>query len=73
VPDFVRGLGAEAVVAGGKGRRAVDLFSELGIDVAAGVTGSVRDAVGAYLRGDVKGVVACTHDGHRGRGGGCLE
>ena len=70
VPRFVRGLGVDAILAGGMGPRAIDLFSQFGIEVATGVTGSVRDVVGAYLRGDASGTVPCAHDHPDSCGGG---
>jgi len=70
VPRFVRGLDVEAILAGGMGPRAINLFSEFGIEVATGVTGSIRDAVAAYLRGEGGGVAPCAHDHPDSCGGG---
>ena len=52
------------MIAGGMGPRAIDFFNQLGIDVATGAQGKVRDVVEAYLRGEIQGVVACEHHGH---------
>jgi predicted Fe-Mo cluster-binding NifX family protein len=70
VPRFIQGLGVDAILAGGMGPRAVGMFSEFGIDVATGLTGSVRDVVAGYLRGEVSGTVPCGHDHPRSCGGG---
>jgi predicted Fe-Mo cluster-binding NifX family protein len=69
VPRFIQGLGAEAILAGGMGHRAVGLFSEMGIDVATGLIGTVRDVVGGYLRGELGGTVPCNQDHPRSCGG----
>ena len=59
VPGFVRDLGADVIIAGGMGPRAIEMFHGFGIDVATGVTGSVAMVLGAYLRGEHHGVESC--------------
>jgi predicted Fe-Mo cluster-binding NifX family protein len=62
MPRFIRDLGADVIIAGGMGPRAIDMFHGFDIDVATGVTGTVAAVLGAYLRGDHRGVVPCAHD-----------
>ncbi len=62
VPRFIRDIGAEVIIAGGMGPRAIEMFHGFGIDVATGVTGTVATVLGAYLRGEHRGVVSCAHD-----------
>jgi predicted Fe-Mo cluster-binding NifX family protein len=62
MPRFIQGLGVHAILAGGMGPRAIEMFSRFGIDVATGVAGTVRDAVGSYIRGEISGTVPCRHD-----------
>jgi predicted Fe-Mo cluster-binding NifX family protein len=62
MPRFIQGLGVHAILAGGMGPRAIDMFSRFGIDVATGVAGTVRDAVDSYIRGEISGTVPCRHD-----------
>ena len=69
MPRFIRGLGANVIIAGGMGPRAIDMFHDFGIDVATGASGTVEDALGAYLRGERRGVVPCS-GGHKD---GCGE
>jgi predicted Fe-Mo cluster-binding NifX family protein len=64
VPDFIAGLGADVVLAGGMGPRAIACFAEKGIEVATGVAGSVQAVVQSYLRGEQLGVAPCA-EGHR--------
>ena len=67
MPRFIRGLGADVIIAGGMGPRAIDMFHSFGIDVATGASGTVEEALRAYLRGEYRGVVACAG----GHGDGC--
>jgi predicted Fe-Mo cluster-binding NifX family protein len=62
MPVFIRGLGPNVIIAGGMGPRAVDMFSEFGIEVATGAVGNVRRVVEAYLRREIRGIVPCAHD-----------
>jgi predicted Fe-Mo cluster-binding NifX family protein len=62
MPHFIRDLGANVIIAGGMGPRAVDMFHGFGIDVATGLTGAVEEVLAAYLRGEHRGVVPCSHD-----------
>ena len=73
MPRFIQGLGVDAILAGGMGPRAINMFSQYGIDVATGVTGRVRDVVGSYLRGELSGTVPCRHDHPNSCGGGHHE
>ena len=70
IPQFIHSQKADVMIAGGMGPRAIDFFNQFGIDVATGVQGKVRDAVEAYLRGEIQGVVACDH---HGQDHGCEE
>jgi len=62
VPRFIRDLGSHVIIAGGMGPRAIEMFHGFGIDVATGATGTVSTVLGAYLRGEHRGVVPCAHD-----------
>jgi predicted Fe-Mo cluster-binding NifX family protein len=62
MPMFIRDLGANVILAGGMGPRAIDMFHGFGIEVATGAVGNIGKVLDAYLRGEVKGIVACEHD-----------
>ncbi len=62
IPPFIETLGANVIIAGGMGPRAIQLFASLNIDVATGVVGTVNDAVEAYINGQIQGTVPCSHD-----------
>ncbi|MFO8073317.1 MAG: NifB/NifX family molybdenum-iron cluster-binding protein [Polyangia bacterium] len=76
MPQVVAGLGAEVIISGGMGPRALDAFERLGIEAVTGASGKVGDALDAYLRGDLQGVAPCdparrgAHHGARGTGPG---
>ncbi len=62
MPTFIRNLGVDVILAGGMGPKAVDMFNNFGIEVATGAVGNVGRVLDAYLRGEVKGTVPCSHD-----------
>ena len=70
VPEFVHGLHADVILAGGMGQRAVQLFQGYGIDVATGARGSVEHAVHAFLDGSLHGQEACRQSHEHGHGDG---
>jgi predicted Fe-Mo cluster-binding NifX family protein len=68
MPRFIRSLGANVILSGGMGPRAVAAFEAVGIDVATGSLGPVRQVVQAYLDGGLRGTVPCEHEGGHGNG-----
>ena len=61
-PPFIHGLGADVILAGGMGPRAVDMFHALGMEVATGAVGTVHKVLDAYVRGELRGTAPCAHD-----------
>jgi len=59
VPTFIQNQGADVMLAGGMGRRAIALFQQYGIQAATGATGSVRRALEQYLDGALQGAEPC--------------
>jgi predicted Fe-Mo cluster-binding NifX family protein len=65
IPAFVRGLGADVIVTGGMGARAAAFFQHYGIQPVTGAAGTVRQAIQAYLQGQIGDTVPChEHSGH---------
>ncbi|MBN2170401.1 MAG: NifB/NifX family molybdenum-iron cluster-binding protein [Candidatus Krumholzibacteriota bacterium] len=62
VPTFVKEQGATVMLAGGMGGRAIALLQGFGIDVATGAAGTVKEALEAYLRGELQGSAPCRDD-----------
>jgi len=55
LPQFFSERGVEAIVAGGMGPRAQDLFGEMGIQTVMGVAGSVNEAIEKIADGTIEG------------------
>jgi predicted Fe-Mo cluster-binding NifX family protein len=62
IPQFIKEQGVNVMIAGGMGPRAIDMFTNLGIEVLTGAMGSARNILQAYLRGEISGVEPCKHD-----------
>lgn len=61
---LLAGQGIEALICGGIGGGAMDALTEAGIEVCAGVSGDVDEAVEAYLAGELlSSGVNCDHHG----------
>jgi predicted Fe-Mo cluster-binding NifX family protein len=60
VPAFIKEQGAQVILSGGMGTRAVDFFENLGIQAATGAAGTVREGVKMYLDGALTGAAPCT-------------
>jgi predicted Fe-Mo cluster-binding NifX family protein len=60
VPGFIERQGADVMLAGGMGRRAIALFQRSGIEAVTGATGSVRHALEQYLGGALQGAAPCS-------------
>ncbi len=69
MPRFIHGLGAQVILAGGMGPRAIQMFQGFGVDVVTGAVGSVDKVVEAYLSGKINGIVPCQHDHPESCGG----
>ena len=62
LPQWLRELGADMIIAGGMGRRAQDLFASAGIGVVVGAAGDPADIVKDYLAGALEsGENLCDH------------
>ena len=65
VPDFIHSQGANVMITGGMGSRALSFFNQYGIEVVTGASGKVRHALESYLRGELKGAQPCGEGGRR--------
>ena len=73
VPAFIHSQGAQVMLTGGMGGRAVAFFSELGIQPVTGASGTVRHAVEQYLRGELQGAAPCRESVEHGHGQASAE
>jgi len=54
VPQFIADEGANVIIAGGMGPRALERFRRLNIQPITGVTGKLRDVLNDFLAGNLK-------------------
>jgi predicted Fe-Mo cluster-binding NifX family protein len=70
VPRFIRSQGADVIITGGMGRRALGFFQEEDIEPVTGARGTVSEALNDYLGGRLSGAAPCrdssrhAHDHH---------
>ncbi len=68
VPAFVHEQGANVMITGGMGGRAVAFFQECGIQPITGAAGTVRQALEQYLSGKLQGAGPCQESIDHGHG-----
>lgn len=68
VPAFIKELGANVMIAGGMGGRAIRLFGSYGIECSTGATGSVKRAVTQYISGYLSSATPCRESVEHGHG-----
>jgi predicted Fe-Mo cluster-binding NifX family protein len=66
VPGFIHSLGADVMLAGGMGGRAISFFQEYGIEGVTGAYGTVRQSVERYLGGQLRGAAPCKESQEHG-------
>ena len=68
VPAFIHDRNAEVMISGRMGRRAKVFFEGYAIRTAMGASGTVREAIEGFLRGDLPETVECGGHGQGGHG-----
>jgi predicted Fe-Mo cluster-binding NifX family protein len=68
VPAFIASLGANVMLTGGMGGRAIMFFQQFGIEGVTGAYGTVRQSVERYLGGQLKGAAPCKESAEHGHG-----
>jgi predicted Fe-Mo cluster-binding NifX family protein len=62
IPAFVHEQGASAIITGGMGGMAVDIFKGHGIDVILGATGTIEENLETFIKGDLESTGSvCDH------------
>jgi len=59
VPKFIKEHGADVMLTGGMGRRAIGFFEQYGIQAVTGAAGRVRHSLERYLGGSLEGAEPC--------------
>ncbi len=62
--------GVNVLITGNVGPNAFQALASTGIKIVVGASGTVREVIEKYKRGELKGAGGPTVDGHFGRGGG---
>lgn len=68
VPGFIASLGANVMLTGGMGGRAIMFFEQYGIEGVTGAYGTVRQSVERYRGGQLKGAAPCKESQEHGHG-----
>ncbi len=66
VPAFINSLGADVMLTGGMGGRAIMFFQQFGIEGVTGAYGTVRQSVERYLGGQLAGAAPCKESQEHG-------
>ena len=67
VPSFIKELGADVMLAGGMGRRAISIFDSFGIRCSTATAGPVKGAVDNYIAGNLPGASPCRESVERAK------
>jgi predicted Fe-Mo cluster-binding NifX family protein len=68
VPALISSLGANVMLTGGMGGRAIMFFQQYGIEGVTGAYGTVRQSVERYLGGELRGAAPCKESQEHGHG-----
>ncbi len=68
VPAFISSLGAQVMLTGGMGGRAISFFQQYGIEGVTGAYGTVRQSLERYLAGQLRGAAPCRESVAHGHG-----
>jgi predicted Fe-Mo cluster-binding NifX family protein len=68
VPEFLKSLGVNTIIAAGMGAKAMDLFNNYSISYILGIDGKVDEIIDSFIKGELKGgESSCDH----GAGSAC--
>lgn len=68
VPALISSLGANVMLTGGMGGRAIVFFQQYGIEGVTGAYGTVRQSLESYLGGRLCGAAPCAESQEHGHG-----
>jgi predicted Fe-Mo cluster-binding NifX family protein len=68
VPGFIHQQGANVMLTGGMGGRAISFFEQYGIEAVTGASGTVRHALNVFLGGGLTGAAPCLESQQHGHG-----
>ena len=59
IPEFIKAQGAEVMISGGMGGRAMQFFDQLSVQTATGASGTVKFAIERFLKGELGSSAPC--------------
>ncbi len=62
LPNFLADHGVNVIISGGMGGGAVEIFNDRNVEVIVGATGSAKEAVEKYLKGELKTTGSVCHE-----------
>ncbi len=68
IPGFIHSQNADIMITGGMGGRAVEFFTQAGVEPVTGAQGTVKEALDNYLKGNLKGASGCSESHEHGHG-----
>ena len=68
VPALINSMGANVMLTGGMGGRAIMFFEQFGIEGVTGAYGTARQSLERYLGGELKGAAPCKESEEHGHG-----
>jgi predicted Fe-Mo cluster-binding NifX family protein len=68
VPGFINEQSASVMISGGMGRRAIEFFTQFGIEPFTGASDTVEKTVLDYLEGKLQGASSCAESEAHGHG-----
>jgi predicted Fe-Mo cluster-binding NifX family protein len=68
VPNFIASQGANVMLTGGMGGRAIMFFQQANVEAVTGASGTVRQAVELYLGGGLQNAAPCQESVEHGHG-----
>jgi len=62
LPNFLNDLGVKAIIAGGMGEGAIEIFNEKGIQIVTGASGDADEIVQKFIEGSLKSSGSICHE-----------
>ncbi len=62
LPSYLNDLGVKAIISGGMGGGAIEIFNEKGIQVVTGASGDADEVVQKYIEGSLKSTDSVCHE-----------
>ena len=64
IPTFISEQGADVIIAGGMGQKAIGFFHHLGIEAISSASGTALKSLALYLMGELRGAEPCAESKH---------